>query len=101
VNPRPLDVTADLEVEVGGRRMTLTGEHSRLTLTTDSLPGGSRADAKQFADMLAKTGVHVDIVDSKGRRLGEVGSGVTSLLGRFLAGSSAIKPRLRLLRRRG
>ena len=93
----PLDVSADLDIEVGGRHMRLTGQGSQLTLTTDGLPSGKRSDAGRLAALLESSGVHVAIVDPRGRPLGEVGSGVRSWVGRLFAGSSAIRPKFRLL----
>jgi hypothetical protein len=38
---RQLDISADLDIAVGGRRMRLTGDRSQLTLTTNGRPAGA------------------------------------------------------------
>ena len=95
-----LDVSADLVIEVGERRMRLIGSGSRLLLITDRLPARGVVDVDAFADVLAASGIYVTVADEEGHRLAEAGTGVHSLVGRVVQGSFRVRPRLRLLRPR-
>ena len=105
---RRLSITADLRVEVGGARASVTASGAHVTVHADSpvtlwselnraaLPSsvgrmsGPRAVGRA-ADLLQHNGLDVQIEGPEGV-LVRLGAGVHSRWGRALTGSSAVQP---------
>ena len=87
-----------------GGDLTVTGPDAVLHLTGDgarcqvSVTGRVPRASGQAAGLLARlasSGVAMDVTDPSGRLLARIGGGRSSLAGRFLAGSPAVRPTLR------
>lgn len=108
-SPELLSVTADLDIEVDGLFAHLAGDGRRLVLHSDrpqtmwsaltqaSLPdsvgdvSGPRAIGR-VARAMADAGIHLDVEGPRGVVV-SLGEGERSVIGRVVAGSTAVRPR--------
>ncbi len=92
--PRPLHVTADLELDLDGIPARVTGDGTHLHVVLDRVPGRRlpvpRALAAGAADALAAAGVTVS-VETPQRAVATFGAGVRSPVGRLVAGSERVR----------
>lgn len=108
-SPAVLLVTADIDIDVDGFSARLEGDGRHLVLRSDhphrvwsslaraSLPdsvgnvSGLRA-AGRAARAMADVGIHLD-VQGPGGAVVSLGDGESSMIGRLVTGSSAVRPR--------
>ena len=103
-----VSIRADLRMDLDGASATLTGDGDRLVLATerpgalwDTLasapvpigvrPASGSAGVGRVAEALRAAGLNLDVRGPRGT-VATLGAGVDSVLGRVLAGSSALRP---------